>query len=105
MQTRNSKNKVGIDAKRNNNDANIDPTSINDRCKKRLESVCETCDPKFINIESWSGKGSPKWLRVFDDMKFLGWRGPQDQLKIGPFDRKNIHIGSRHAKGPNAQRI
>ena len=53
-------------------------------------------------IEPWSAKGSPKGLRVFNDMKFLGWR----EFKIGPFDRKTIQKGSRHdADGLEAQRI
>jgi hypothetical protein len=56
-------------------------------------------------IEPRSDKGSPKRLRLFDCLKFLGWSGPLDQLKKGPFDRKTIQKGSRHGDGPKAWRI
>ena len=42
--------------------------------------------PKIKKIGAWNAKGSKKCLRVFNDAKFLGGRGPQDQLKVGPFD-------------------
>ena len=42
--------------------------------------------PTNWKIEPWSAKGSKKCHRVFDSAKFLGGRGPQEQLKVGPFD-------------------
>ena len=63
----------------------------------------------FSKIHQKSALGAPKGrqgdFRMFDGGKFLGWRGPQDQLKIGPFDSKTIQGGSRHAVGPKARRI
>ena len=38
-------------------------------------------------IEPWSAQVSKKGLREFNSAKFLGGRGPLEQLKIGPFDR------------------
>ena len=38
-------------------------------------------------IEPWSAKESKKELRLFGNAKFLGGRGPLEQLKIGPFDQ------------------
>ena len=62
-------------------------------------------DQQIEKIGPWSAKGSKKCHRLFDGAKFLGGRGPQDQLKVGPFDHWTIHKGSRHAVGPKAQRI
>ena len=59
-------------------------------------------------IEPWNANLSKKCLRVFDGVKFLGGRCPQDQLKVVPFDHfdhRTIHKGSRRAVGPKARRI
>ena len=53
--------------------------------------------------EPWSAKASPNGLMPFCDTKFLGGRGPQDQLKVGPFDHWTIQkmIPTRRwAEGP-----
>ena len=42
--------------------------------------------PMDQKIKPWSVKLSKKGLRRFGGVKFLGWRGPLEQLKIGPFD-------------------
>ena len=62
-------------------------------------------DQQIEKIGPWSAKGSKKCHRLFDDAKFLGGRGPQDQLKVGPFDHWTIQKGSRHAVGPKARRM
>ena len=62
-------------------------------------------DPKIEQIGPWSAKGSKKCHRLFDNAKFPGGRGPQDQLEVGPFDHLTVHKGSRHAVGPKARRI
>ena len=60
-------------------------------------------DQQIEQIEPWSAKGSNKRHRVFDGAMFLGGSGPQDQLKVGPFDRWIIQKGiptRRWAEGP-----
>ena len=58
-------------------------------------------------IEPWSAKGSPRWLRECDGVKFLGWRGPYTVRNKDRFDSKTATLekGSRHAVGPKARRI
>ena len=50
-------------------------------------------------IEPRSAKRSPRWVRVFDGVKFLGWRGPRTVRKKDRFESKTAtpEKGSRHA--------
>ena len=73
---------------------------------KSIEQMLQNLQTQNTStIEPWSAKGSPKGLRLFGNAKFLVWRGPHEQLKIGPFGHKTIHRWFRPAVGPKAQRF
>ena len=72
------------------------------RCQKIIIFGCLPDGPKNRAVERQIVKRS---LRVFASAKFLGGRGPQNQLKVGPFDHWTSQKGSRHAVGPKARRI
>ena len=80
----------------------INPKSI-DKSMRNLRSKNSIKNRALERQAVAKVTSSIRW-RV-DNVKFLGWRGLQDQLKIGPFGRKTIQKGSRHADGPKARRI
>ena len=47
-------------------------------------------DQIIEKVEPWSAKGSPRGLTPFAYAKFSGGRGPQDQLKVGPYEHWTI---------------